>query len=180
MNGVIYIEIAKYAQSLIGEQGWEGVIRQAGVPARRYYRVADYPDEEAFALLAALSAQLQRPVPELLESLGEFIVPDLMKMARMWIPPHWKTIDVVADTEETIHEMLRQEGSNVNNPPRLRCRRNGPSEVVVTYDSPRRMCGLAKGIVRGLARHYDEQVSIDEPACMLQGATACELVVRLR
>ena len=69
MNGVIYIEIAKFAQSLIGEQGWEGVIRQAGVPVRRYYRVADYPDEEAFALLGALSVQLQRPVPELL---GEY------------------------------------------------------------------------------------------------------------
>jgi hypothetical protein len=84
LNGVIYIEIARFAQSLIGEQGWEGVIRQAGLPVRRYYRVADYPDEEAFALLWALSMQLQRPVPDLLEGLGEFIVPDLVKMARNW------------------------------------------------------------------------------------------------
>jgi predicted hydrocarbon binding protein len=178
VNGVVYIEIVKYAESLIGEQGWQAVVRQAGVPLRRYFRVADYPDAEAFALLGALSRQLERPVSEVLEGLGEFIVPDLMKMARLWIPPQWKTLDVVADTEQTIHEMLRQEGSNVTNPPRLRCRRNGSAEVVVTYDSSRRMCSLAVGIVRGLARHYGEQVSIDEPACMLKGAPACELVVR--
>jgi len=177
VNGVLYIEIAKFAHSRVGEQGWQRVIQQAGVPARRYYRVADYPDEEAFALLAALSLQLQQPVSGLLESLGEFVVPDLVKMARMWIAPEWKTLDLIANTEQTIHEMLRGEGSSID-PPRLRCRRTGPDEVVVTYDSTRRMCSLAKGIVRGLAHHYGEQITVSEPACMLKGAPACELVVR--
>jgi predicted hydrocarbon binding protein len=154
------------------------VIRQAGVPARLYYRVAEYPDEEAFALLATLSMQLKQPISEVLENLGEFIVPDLMRMARYWIAPEWKTLDVIANTERTIHETLRSEGSNTH-PPRLQCRRSAPDEVIVTYDSPRRMCSLARGIIRGLAGHFEERVTIDEPACMLKGAAACELVVRL-
>src|SRR6266850_588382 len=177
MNGIIHIEIAKFGQSHLGELGWQEVVRQSGVPERLYYRVADYPDEEALALLAALSAQLNQPVGEVLEALGEYIVPDLLKMARFWIPPEWKTLDVIANTEQTIHETLRGEGSGTN-PPRLHCRRTSADEVVISYDSPRRMCRLARGIIRGLATSYQEGVTIDEPACMLNGAPACELIVR--
>ena len=179
MNGIVYIEIGKFAQARLGELGWIEVVKQAGVPQRLYYRVADYPDEEAFALLAALSMQMQEPVGKVLEDLGEFIAPDLLRMSRFWIQPEWKTLDVIANTEQTIHETLRKEGSNTN-PPQLRCRRISADEVVITYDSPRRLCSLARGIIRGLAVHYGEAVTIAEAACMLKGAPACELIVRTR
>jgi len=177
VNGVIFIEIGKFAQSRLGPQAWAKAMQAAGVPPRVYYRVADYPDDEALALLSALSAALQEPVQEVLESLGEFIVPDLLRMSRYWVKPHWRTLELIEHTEETIHETLRQEGSQTN-PPRLRTRRTGPHEVVVSYDSPRRMCSLAKGIIAGLAKHYGESVTIAEPSCMLKGAASCELIIQ--
>jgi predicted hydrocarbon binding protein len=176
VNGIVFIEIGKFARSRLGDQAWPQVVAQAGVPSRIYYRVADYPDEEAAALLSALSAMLQEPVAAVLESLGEFIAPDLIRMAQFWIKPEWKTVDLIANTESTIHELLRKEGSRVD-PPRLQCRVTGPREVVVIYDSPRRMCALAKGIIVGVAAHYEEQVAVRQPVCMLEGAPRCELVV---
>jgi predicted hydrocarbon binding protein len=176
VNGIVFIEIGKFAQSRLGAQIWADALRAAGIPSRIYYRVADYPDDEALALLSILSATLQEPLQAVLQSLGEFIAPDLMRMARYWIKPHWKTLDLIEHTEETIHETLRQEGSPTN-PPRLRCRRTGPREVVVIYDSPRRLCSLAKGIIAGVARHYGETVNIAEPSCMLKGAAKCELII---
>jgi hypothetical protein len=178
MNGIVFIEIGKFAQSRLGDQAWREVVRLAGVPSRIYYRVADYPDEEAFALLSALSAAMEEPISAVLESLGEFIVPDLMKMSRYWIKPDWKTLDLIANTEETIHEMLRSEGSQTN-PPRLQCRRAGPDQVVVTYTSPRKLCALAKGIIIGVGKHYGERVTIAEPTCMLKDAAACQLIVNV-
>src|SRR5437867_2902721 len=32
--------------------------------------------------------------------------------------------------------------------------------------SERRMCGVAKGIIRGVAAHYGEQVEVEEESCM--------------
>lgn len=177
MNGIVFIEIGKFAQSRLGPQTWRDAVAAAGIPAHMYYRVADYPDDEALALLSALAARLQEPLQSVLESLGEFIVPDLLRMSRYWVKPEWKTLDLIENTEHTIHETLRQEGSQTN-PPRLRSRRTGPGEVVVTYDSPRRMCSLAKGIIAGVARHYGETVTISEPSCMLKGAAHCELIIK--
>jgi hypothetical protein len=178
MNGLVLTEIGKFAEARLGAQVWHDALRAAGIAPRIYYRVADYPDQEALALLSVLSSCLQQPVQAVLEGLGEFIVPDLIKIARFWIKPEWKTLDLIANTERTIHETLRHETSRTD-PPRLRCRRSGPQEVVVIYDSARRMCAMARGIVAGVARHYGEKVSIAEPRCMLKGDAECELVVRL-
>jgi hypothetical protein len=63
-------------------------------------------------------------------------------------------------------------------PPQLKCVRKGADEVIIHYGSRRRMCGVAKGIVRGLARHYGEKVTLAEPTCMLKGGAACQIVVK--
>ena len=39
---------------------------------------------------------------------------------------------------------------------------------------------MAKGIIQGIATHYKEQVTVMERACMLQGASHCEISVKLR
>lgn len=179
MNGIIFMELGKFAQARIGDQAWRDVVRLAGVPPRIYYRVADYPDAEATALVTALAAALNESAEALLEDLGEFITPDLLRMARYWVQPHWKTLDLIEHTEATIHETLRAEGSRTD-PPRLRCERTAPDEVALTYDSPRRLCRLARGIVNGIAAHYVEQVAIQEPSCMLKGDASCRLIIKCR
>ena len=53
-----------------------------------------------------------------------------------------------------------------------------PAEVVVLYRSPRRMCGFARGIARGIARHYGETVEITDLSCMLKGQPQCTIAVK--
>jgi predicted hydrocarbon binding protein len=40
------------------------------------------------------------------------------------------------------------------------------------------MCGVAVGIVRGLALHYAETIEIKELSCMHEGASACRILVK--
>ena len=61
-------------------------------------------------------------------------------------------------------------------PPQLRTRRTAPDTVVVIYDSPRKMCALAMGIGKGLARRFNETLSINQTQCMHKGAAFCEIV----
>jgi predicted hydrocarbon binding protein len=50
-------------------------------------------------------------------------------------------------------------------------------EVVVVYQSGRRLCPVAKGIIRGIGAHYDDPLAVSEESCMHEGADVCELVV---
>jgi len=61
----------------------------------------------------------------------------------------------------------------------LRGSRTAPAEVTLRYASPRRLCALAKGITRGIAESLGDKIEIAERACMLAGAPACDIVVRI-
>ena len=81
------------------------------------------------------------------------------------VQPEWKTLDLVMNAEELIHSVVRRRNP-VAKPPVLRCARYSDDEVQLVYASPRKLCHIAKGIVRGVARHYHEEVSINDQACM--------------
>jgi hypothetical protein len=84
---------------------------------------------------------------------------------------------VLENTENVMHAAVRVRNHNAQ-PPRLLCERSGPHEVTIHYSSQRRMCALAKGIVRGIAGHFKEAVSLSEPQCMHKGDPSCKLVVQ--
>ena len=48
---------------------------------------------------------------------------------------------------------------------------------MIHYTSARKMCGLAKGIAKGVARHYNESITLREDKCMNKGDAACQIVV---
>ncbi|HJU65979.1 MAG TPA: 4-vinyl reductase, partial [Gemmatimonadaceae bacterium] len=62
--------------------------------------------------------------------------------------------------------------------PYLKASRPSPTEVIIDYGSPRKMCHVAKGIARGLAAHFDERVEVGETECMLKGDARCLIRIR--
>ena len=58
-------------------------------------------------------------------------------------------------------------------PPRLRTVRVGPKLVLLTYDSPRKLCAVARGIARGVAARFGEVLRTTDIECMHRGAPAC-------
>jgi predicted hydrocarbon binding protein len=63
-------------------------------------------------------------------------------------------------------------------PPKLECSRISPDQVVIVYKSSRKLCPIGKGIIKGIAEHYNDKVTIIEPECMLRGGAQCRLQVK--
>jgi hypothetical protein len=178
VNGTILMGLGKYVETKLGQGAWERLLTDSGIGPRLYIPLEDYPDQEAVALVTAAAQQMAAPVPALLEDFGAFLVPSLLKIYGFLLDPNWKTLDVIANAEQTIHEVIRRSNPKAH-PPCLKCERPRPEEVVVTYTSPRRMCGVARGIARGLANHYHERIDVTERVCMHRGAPHCEISVKL-
>jgi predicted hydrocarbon binding protein len=176
MHGVIFAEMKKYVETRIGGDTWNDLLIRSGLGERTYTASQPYPDEEAIALVSTASRITGMPVPAILEDFGEFIVPDLAKTYKVMIRPSWKTLDLIENTESIIHRVVRVAYRGAT-PPILQSNRISPDEVVVVYQSPRKMCALARGIVKGIAKLYDEHVTITETTCMLKGDPSCRIVV---
>jgi len=114
------------------------LLRNAGLASKTYLPVQEYPDAEIVAIIGAASSITGLSVSAVLEDFGEFIAPALIKMFGHLLWAEWKTIDVVENTEGTVHSVVRVKNPGAQ-PPKLKTRRNGPDEVVLVYTSPRQM-----------------------------------------
>jgi len=178
MHGVIMSELKNYVTGNYDRNTWNLLLKNAGLWPRLYVPVADYPDEEAVSLVTKASEMTQTAPAKILESFGEFVVGGLLKMYRPLIRDNWRTLDLIENTETAIHTAIRLRDKKAK-PPNLRCVRISPAEVVVHYGSPRQMCSVAKGIAKGVARHYGDTVTITEKTCMHRGDDHCEISIRL-
>lgn len=178
MHGVIFLELRKFVSARLGDHAWDELLQQSGLGSQVYLAVKEYPDADALKLVETACARTGKSSSALLQDFGEFIVPDLLQLYGSQLDPSWRTLDVIENTEETIHKVIRRRNPGAK-PPELHCERASPSEVVVRYTSARKMCGLAKGICRGLAAHFGETVAVSEASCMLAGAPECRISVEL-
>ncbi len=178
MHGIMYLELQKFVSERYGEPAWRTLTQKAALDAEIFTPLRAYPDDFMFRLVRAAEELTQAPAQDILEAFGEFLVPAYVSLYGNLLKPEWRTLDVIEHTEETIHRVvrLRQAGAK---PPRLRAERAAPDEVVLFYDSERRLCAAARGIARGLAQHFRESLGIEERQCMHRGDKSCVISFKL-
>lgn len=176
MHGIIHLELEKFIGAGFGQQALEQTKRQAGLGDRVYTAVESYPDEELVRLAGAVVELSGKPLPDLLEAFGEHLVPTYLSVYGNLLRPEWGTLEVVEHTEETIHRVVRRRQAGAA-PPRLRVERESDAAVLVHYDSARKMCRVARGIIRGVAHQLGERIDIEETQCMHDGAPECSIRV---
>lgn len=176
MQGVIYDELEKFIAARLGEPGLTRIRNLTGRGDRGYAFDASYPDDELSTIMRGLVEATGRRPEELVEEFGEAMVPGLIEIYGFLINPRWSFIDFLLNTEDVIHRGVKLNTPNAR-PPELQAVRNGPDSVTVRYRSKRRLCPLAKGIIRGAASHYHVDIAISEASCMLRGDPECLITV---
>lgn len=177
MHGLIFAELKRYVETKFDAKTWDTLLDKAGLKGNMYIAAAVYPDGDILALVNTACTMTGLSAKAVLEDFGEFIAPQLIAQYGFLIKPEWSLLDFLCNTEETIHKVVRfHQGVT---PPRLSVTRLSDDKVIISYDSARKMCPLLKGIVKGAARHYKEDVSVLESKCMLQGDPACIVTVQV-
>lgn len=174
MHGIIFAELKKYVVARMGSKAWNDLLTAAGMEHAVFLPNETYPDAQAITLVTTASRLTGKAAGDILEDFGEFIAPDLLSMYRAQLDPSWRTLDIIENTEQLIHRAVRVKNPGAA-PPELRVVREAPDRLRLTYTSRRQMCGVAKGIARGIARERKELIRITEPACMLKGGAQCDI-----
>lgn len=177
MHGLIFFYIQKFADSAAaGVTSWSKLRSTVTTSHEKYLPSGVYPDADAVHLLDSIARSAGEPLPAIIERFGEFLAPHLIKVAGKLIDPNWTALDLVENTEAIIHTMVRATNPGAR-PPVLDTVRQTQHELTLIYSSERQLCGLARGLIRGIGTHYNEVLGIDETSCMHQGAPFCTLVI---
>lgn len=169
-------QLRLFAEDRLGRGGWQRVCEAASVSSERCNLTRNYPDEETLAAIDVLCEARGVPRPVLMEDFGQFIVPALLRVYGSLVQPEWRTLDVLEHTEAVIHCVVRARHSGAR-PPALAVQRISATEARIVYTSPRRLCGLARGITRGVASHFGEAVELWDLECMHRDDPRCLISV---
>lgn len=176
MQGVIFDELEKFVLGKFGEGALTRMRNLTGRGDRGYEIGTNYPDDELALVTRGLVEATGLPSEEILEEFGVAVVPGLLEIYGFLVNPRWSFLDFLMNTEDVIHRGVKLSTPNAR-PPELDATRDRPGSVTIRYHSKRRLCPLAKGIIRGAATHYRVEVAISEPSCMLRGDPACLITV---
>lgn len=177
MHGLIIAELHNFVVAKFGNDAWKALLKEAGIrDTRRYFPILTYPDEEVLSLVGTASRLTGIDAQLLLEDFGQFIVPSLLDVYGIVIPAGWKMLDVLEHTEDLIHQMVRK-STHHSSPPFLECRRTSDNEVVIVYKSQRRLCAVARGILKGFGERFRENIHIVESTCQQKGHSVCTIAV---
>ncbi|WP_439879726.1 heme NO-binding domain-containing protein [Pontibacter sp. MBLB2868] len=160
MHGSLFVLLKRFVKRTYGYGTWVKLIENAGVEHGFFQMQELYPSHEIFAIMGCLAEMTNRPLSDVMEQYGEFIIPDLMLMYNKYVNPEWRTYQMLLHAEEAMHGAVRRADRSAN-PPRLLVIKKGANELIIDYHSERRMASVAVGIIRGIARYFDESDTVD-------------------
>jgi serine/threonine-protein kinase len=179
VHGLFYFFIQKFAETRAEAAPPDAchVLRARIEGTANYLPEGSCPDSEAVGLLNAVSTALGEPVDKTHAMFGEYVAHHLIRMSGERIDRSWRTLELVEHADHLIRAMVHdQQDSSL--PPVFETVRISPTELHLVYTSPRKMCSLAAGAIRGVAAHFGETIGIEESACMHRGNPFCSFVIR--
>lgn len=174
MHGVIFSSFRDYLTAEHGSEAAQRVFEDES----DYLLSESYPDESLDRLVERATEEVGADAEELVHDFGVYAAATTFtRLYPAFFAIVKSTREFLLTVETRIHELVRATIPNAA-PPRLHVTELGADGVSIDYSSPRRLCVLLRGLVKGTARHFGEAAKIEEPTCMLRGDDRCTFEIR--
>lgn len=170
MKGIIFNVAEHVVTDEHGADAWDDLLVAAGVDGV-YTAVGNYPDEQFSAIVSAAARTRGETTQDVERWIGRRGMPLLAERYSDFFEPSDARAFVLT-LNDVIHPEVRKLYPDVN-VPNFDYHDVGATTLVVEYQSERRMCGFAEGLILGAVDWYGESAVVSQDACMHEGATAC-------
>jgi hypothetical protein len=175
VKGIIFNLLEEVVTQQLGEDTWDALLDAADLDGA-YTSLGSYPDADLLALVAAASAALDKPADDVVRWFGVHAIPLLARKYPALFERHRATRPFLLTLNGIIHPEVRKLYPGADTPEFDVD--DADQALVLGYQSKRRLCALAEGLIEGAAAHFGETVRIEHPVCMKRGDAQCRLALR--
>ena len=180
MQGSIYTAFADMIIETMGMASWNQLLDETQPPSQGIYTSgAQYDDSELFTMVALLVEKTGLPAEQLVEQFGVFLFAKLYENS----PADISAIDNLRDFLLAIDSVIHAEVKRVHPQaylPKFDYAIGENNSLILYYYSKRKLCHASVGLIKGAAEMFNEQITIEHPECMHNGASRCKLVVHFQ
>ena len=161
MKGVIFTTFNQMIEEKFGLDMWDELIDRVDPPSGGAYTAVDtYDDAELVAMVKELAGITQTPLPDLLFAFGQYAFKPLAASYPGAIRPDMDAKEFLQSVHDVIHVEVKKLYPDAVLPT-FTYEDPAPDRLVMIYDSPRKMCPLAQGLVQGAAAHFGVRIEIN-------------------
>ena len=161
MKGVVFTEFLSFVAESYGEDAVDDIIDASRLPSEgAYTSVGTYPHAEMATLCGELSKLTEEPASQLVCRFGSRLSETFAHEYSDFFAKSGSFFDFIASVEDHIHVEVRKLYPDAELP-NFKVVSRTDSEMVLDYQSPRRMSSLAEGLILGSARQFGVAVRIN-------------------
>jgi hypothetical protein len=181
MHGIIFVTWEKYLAHRFGNsvlQAYRNAIGETVATSPLTSRV--YDDTMLLAGVGAANHITAVPTDQLLREFGRyFITNGLTRYLCAYLLSQVQSARDLLLAMRHAHEQMSRLPDSLT-PPLFEyiILPERPSELILIYDSPRKLCPVLLGAIEGAAERYHEHVEITEQTCMNRGEGVCWFELR--
>ena len=178
MKGVVFNLLEDLVRREFGDMEWSRVLQDAEVD-HTFASEGTYPDAVLRRLIAEVGKRAQKSPGEALQWFGRHSMPLLHSMYPGFFASQTSARSFILTLNDIIHPEVRRLFPDAD-VPWFDFDNSSPNELIVGYQSPRKLCLLAHGFIEGAADHYGETVDVEQVQCMHRGDAKCVFQLRFR
>ncbi|WP_415887261.1 heme NO-binding domain-containing protein [Neptuniibacter sp. QD37_6] len=175
MKGVVFNILEEMVIDQCGLEQWNNILDKLSLDGV-YTSGQTYPDDELFALVAEISEQTGIEFGTLVGAFGEFLFDSLARRYPVFIEQQPDLCSFLESVDSVIHLEVKKLFENPSLP-RFEYEKLENGALLMRYSSPRKLCILAEGLIRGAATKYETPISITHDVCCHKGDPHCDIIV---
>jgi len=154
MKGVVFTEFLSFVKAKFGEDTVDDIIDASNIPSKgAYTSVGTYPPAEMEKLCHALSTQTREPAAKLVCGFGLHLSNTFAVSYPQFYSKSDSFFEFLSSVEDHIHVEVRKLYPDAELPS-FRVISRTATEMIIDYQSPRRMSALAEGLILGSAKRF--------------------------
>jgi hypothetical protein len=179
MKGAVFIALNDFIEGQYGIEMWEDVLAEAKPASGGIYTsVENYNDQELMALLHVICQHLNLDKSQALRLFGEYLFNVLNVKHPIFTSLQSDLFKFLSSVESIVHTEVRKLFAGVVLPV-INVASQTDKYILLRYESTRKMCELAEGLIQGAAKHYKVNIVIRQLNCYHCGDDHCLIEVKI-
>jgi len=159
---------------------WESILDSVQPDSGGIYTsVEDFPDSELFEMIKSLAEHTNTPANDLVKEFGLYLFHTLAAKHQIFVDAEPDFFAFLKSIDNVIHKEVEKLYPNPNLP-NIDWEQPDSQTLKLFYRSPRKLCHLASGLIRGAASQYNVEFTMSHDPCMHNDSDHCCFEIKIK
>jgi predicted hydrocarbon binding protein len=178
MRGIVVSGLEDYICSKVGLNQWHTAIDVCLDKDKQIITAAEYyDDEKVLQIITVLTEQLNEPVTDFITDFGKHLFETLKNFYSFLLEDIDSFDSLLMSLDQVIHSNVKKVHPDAL-VPKFTIESNATGWTV-KYESERKLCYLAIGLLHGAADYYDIKINLEHLKCMHNKSDHCLFEINL-